>query len=76
MAISLRSLNLPLETTELDDRSWVYDFGEFKVIQDWIKDHFDHTLVVSSDDPEFDSFKESWRYTRDCKSSRNGERRL
>ena len=41
-----------LECSELDENSWVYDFGGFKKIREWIEDHFDHTLLVSKDDPE------------------------
>ena len=41
-----------LEASELDDKSWVYDFGGFGVIQEWIKNHFDHTLVIARDDPK------------------------
>ena len=43
-----------LETTELDENSWVYDFGSFKEIRKWVKDNFDHTLLIAKDDPEKD----------------------
>ena len=43
-----------METTELDENSWVYDFGSFKEIRKWIKDNFDHTLLIAKDDPEKD----------------------
>ena len=42
------------ETTELDENSWVYDFGSFKEIRKWVKDNFDHTLLIAKDDPEKD----------------------
>ncbi len=43
-----------METTELDENSWVYDFGSFKEIRKWVKDNFDHTLLIANDDPEKD----------------------
>ena len=46
-----------LEASNLDERSWVYDFGGFATIKTWIKNHFDHTLVVSRDDPEIDNLR-------------------
>jgi|TARA_B110000438_G_C15163439_1_gene372782 6-pyruvoyltetrahydropterin/6-carboxytetrahydropterin synthase len=46
-----------LEASELDEKSWVYDFGGFSKIQQWIKDHFDHTLVIAKDDPKFQELK-------------------
>ncbi len=47
-----------LESESLDDRSWVYDFGSFAVIKSWIEDHFDHTFIISQDDPEYVSLKD------------------
>ena len=43
-----------MEATELDENSWVYDFGSFKEIRKWVKDNFDHTLLIAKDDPEKD----------------------
>ncbi len=43
---------LVLETSELDENSWVYDFGGFKQVRRWIESHFDHTLIIANDDPE------------------------
>ncbi len=44
---------------ELDDKGWVIDFGCFKRngVNDWLKNMFDHTTCVSSDDPELSLFK-------------------
>ena len=41
----------------LDDRNWVQDFGGLKDIKAWLKENFDHTLVVAEDDPELETFK-------------------
>lgn len=42
----------------LDERNWVYDFGGFKEIKQWLEYMFDHTLLVAQDDPHLDKFKE------------------
>jgi 6-pyruvoyltetrahydropterin/6-carboxytetrahydropterin synthase len=44
--------------TTLDDRNWVQDFGGLKDIKAWLKENFDHTLVVAEDDPELETFKQ------------------
>jgi 6-pyruvoyltetrahydropterin/6-carboxytetrahydropterin synthase len=36
---------------ELDDRTWVVDFGGLKELRMLLKHHFDHTLCVAEDDP-------------------------
>ena len=43
---------------DLDDRNWVQDFGGLKEIKSWLKQQFDHTLVIAEDDPELERFKE------------------
>ena len=45
---------------ELDYRNWVVDFGCFKRngVKDWFKHQFDHTTVISVDDPERARFEE------------------
>ena len=51
---------------DLDDRNWVWDFGGMKraktLIDDmqpkaWMDHMFDHTVIVTEDDPEIHSFK-------------------
>ena len=37
-----------------DINNWVYDFGKFKFLENWLREHFDHTLLVAKDDPEID----------------------
>ena len=46
------------EAATLDERNWVYDFGDCKWIKSFLDDTFDHTLVIASDDPELELFKE------------------
>ena len=42
----------------LDDRHWVYDFGDLKDIKQFLQDTFDHKTVIAEDDPELETFKE------------------
>ena len=39
------------EAAKLDERNWVYDFGNCKWIKAYLQDKFDHKLVVARDDP-------------------------
>lgn len=36
----------------LDERTWVYDFGDCKDIKKEIEDAWDHKVLINSDDPE------------------------
>jgi len=44
---------------ELDDKNWVCDFGCFKRngIKKYLTETFDHTTIVSKDDPEIEFFE-------------------
>jgi 6-pyruvoyltetrahydropterin/6-carboxytetrahydropterin synthase len=42
---------------ELTKEGWVVDFGGLKEIKEWLNDTFDHTFLVSQDDPAMESFK-------------------
>lgn len=46
------------ESNTLDDRNWVYDFGNTKWIKDYLDHTFDHTLAVAEDDPFLETFAE------------------
>ena len=48
------------EAQELDERNWVYDFGNCKWIKAWLEENFDHTLAVDIKDPTF-SFRSAPR---------------
>lgn len=39
-------------TRQLDDRHWCFDFGGLKSVRQWLREMFDHTLLVATDDPE------------------------
>ena len=43
---------------DLDDRNWAVDFGGLKPLKEWLKYMFDHTYLLASDDPEFETFQE------------------
>lgn len=41
---------------ERDHRGWVVDFGALKEIKDWLEHMYDHTTLISPDDPYLDLF--------------------
>ena len=40
------------EAAQLDDRNWVYDFGNLGFVKDFLEDNFDHVLMIARDDPK------------------------
>lgn len=44
--------------SELTKEEWVMDFGGLKEVKSWLEDMFDHTFLVSSDDPFLKDFQE------------------
>lgn len=51
-------IRLIFESETLDSRNWVMDFGGLKAFKEWADWQFDHTTVVSSDDPHLSKFQE------------------
>ena len=47
---------LTFGSKKLDERNWVVDFGGLKELKEWLKYMFDHTYLVATDDPEFQTF--------------------
>lgn len=43
---------------ELDNRNWVFDFGDFKDIKKVLQKQFDHTTCIDKNDPFLEKFKE------------------
>lgn len=41
----------------LDARNWCADYGGLRDLKKILEDQFDHTLLVSEDDPELETFK-------------------
>jgi len=52
------SAKLTFGCTGLDDKNWVVDFGGLKELKELLEKQFDHTLVISADDPCMEKFKE------------------
>ena len=52
-----RSFHFQFEAKSLTQQKWVMDFGNLKDIKEWLQSVFDHTFLVSEDDP----FKESFQ---------------
>ena len=50
-------VKLVFESTTLDDRHWVMDFGGLKAFKEWLDWQFDHTTIIAQDDPFLDEFK-------------------
>lgn len=43
--------------SDLNTNNWVVDFGGLKQLKETLQKHFDHTLVLSNDDPLLNQFK-------------------
>lgn len=52
------SMKFYFGTNDLDARNWVSDYGGLKELKGILKEQFDHTLLVASDDPELSLYKE------------------
>ena len=50
--------NITFECDELDERNWCMDFGGLKDLKKTLEHTFDHKLVVASDDPQLELFKQ------------------
>lgn len=46
------------ESATLDSNNWCMDFGGLKLFKAWLVHMFDHTMLVSKDDPHLEFFKE------------------
>lgn len=42
---------------ERTKEGWVVDFGGLKEVKSWLEETFDHTFLVSQDDPAMETFK-------------------
>lgn len=51
-------VDLEFESTELDHRNWVQDFGGLKLVKEWLAETFDHKTLVARDDPQITMFRE------------------
>lgn len=48
------SVRIEFAAYELDKRNWVVDFGALDEVKDFLKNTFDHKLLVAEDDPALD----------------------
>jgi len=51
-------VRIVFKSNELDFRNWVFDFGDTVWIRKILETQFDHTTIISSDDPFLPMFKE------------------
>ena len=51
-----RSFYFEFKASELTKEGWVVDFGGLKEVKDWLDNMFDHTFLVSEDDPKMNDF--------------------
>lgn len=51
------SFHIEFECETLDARNWVVDFGGLTTFKDFLKENFDHTMLVAEDDPAFETFE-------------------
>jgi len=43
-----------LSSNQLNEHNWVYDFGDFNFLKEWLQNNFDHKLILAQDDPELE----------------------
>ena len=55
------SMKFYFGTNDLDVRNWAADYGGLKELKKTLEDQFDHTTLVSQDDPELEFYKEMQR---------------
>lgn len=52
-----REFYFEFECKEMTQEQWVVDFGGLKEVKNWLEHMFDHTFLVSQDDPYMETFK-------------------
>lgn len=51
------SFKFEFETDQLDARNWAMDYGGLKPLKSFLKEHFDHVLLLAQDDPNYADIK-------------------
>lgn len=52
-----RAFTLTFCCTERTENGFVMDFGDLKPVKAWLEEHYDHTLLLDSDDPLLPDFR-------------------
>ncbi len=52
-----REFYFEFAASELTQEGWVMDFGGLADVKSWLDHMFDHTFLVSQDDPKMEDFK-------------------
>jgi 6-pyruvoyltetrahydropterin/6-carboxytetrahydropterin synthase len=53
-----RTFEFWFEAESLDDMGFVVDFGGLKWLSDWLHANYDHTLLIDTEDPLMELFRE------------------
>lgn len=53
-----RHVQITFGCMDLDDKTWVQDFGSLKWVKKHIEAHWDHAMLIASNDPEMELFRE------------------
>lgn len=52
-----RSVTIEISADQLDEYGWVFPFGAFKKVRNWLEFYFDHTSVFPANDPRLDAIR-------------------
>jgi len=52
-----RAFTFTFRCTERTENGFVMDFGDLKPVKAWLEEHYDHTLLLDSDDPLLPDFR-------------------
>lgn len=53
-----RTVKVVFGCHNLDDKSWVVDFGALRSFKSWLEGEWDHRMLIASNDPELETFKD------------------
>lgn len=53
-----REFSFEFKSHEMSPEFWVMDFGGLKKVKAWLEEMFDHTFLISEDDPSLEKFVE------------------
>ena len=53
-----REYTFHFDAKSMDKHGWVVGFGDLKELEKYLTEMYDHTMLISEDDPELETFKE------------------